>query len=243
MDFSVPGLLTPATDVVNRGIASLLGSPVDGVADVLSLLGYDDQKPVGGSEWIGEQMQRVGMVTPTRRPLAEELVTFVMPLGGAIKMTAAPQKAFQIGQKAVSENARKMGDAPSEFADFTYILSAPQKQVLEKRLKEMRADRPDRYAVEVSRVNDAMHPNTSRINKDDLPAGLLGDLYEMVYQGKNKIGVAPGKGDRFYLVNLEDGFPDGRKAVGMFAIEDGKIKPATAFPASPRSAENKTRKK
>ncbi len=239
----ISGLLTPSTDVINRGLASVIGGGVDLTAELMSLLGYQNQRPVGGSEWLGDQMQSMGMVTSTRRPLAEEVVGALLPFGATLKAAKAPVKVWQTGQKAVSENVRKIGDAPSEFADFTYLLSDRQKQILESRLKDRNAARPDKYAVEVSRANDVFHPNTSRvITKADFPEGLLGDLYERVYQGKNQVGLAPGKGDRFYLVNLEDSFPDGQKAVGMFAIEGGKIKPATAFPSSPRSAENKLKK-
>ncbi len=149
-----------------------------------------------------------------------------------------------IGQKAVSENVRKLGDAPTEFNDFTFILSDKQKEILQKRLKDMGAKQPSNYSVEVSKYTNALHPNESRIKSGTLPKSLLGDLYEMVYKGENKVGIASDAGDRFYLVNLNDKFPDGQKAVGMFEInKQGDIYPATAFPTSPFSAEGKTRKR
>lgn len=149
-----------------------------------------------------------------------------------------------LGQKAVSENVRKLGEAPTEFNDFTFILSDRQKEILQKRLKEMNANEPRNYSVEVSKYTNALHPNESRIKSNTLPKGLLGDLYEMVYKEGNKIGIASDAGDRFYLVNLNDKFPDGQKAVGMFEInKQGDIYPATAFPSSPFSAEGKTRKR
>lgn len=239
----VAGLLSPATDVVNRGLASVLGGGVDATAALMSLLGYQNDRPVGGSEWIGDQMQRMGMVTPTRRPLAEDIAGALLPFGATIKAAKAPVKVWQTGQKAVSENVRKIGDAPTEFADFTYIFPDRQKEVLEKRLKEVNAPRPEKYAVEVSRANDVFHPNTSRIQKGDLPPGLLGDMYEMVYQGKNQVGLKDSKGDRFLMVNLEDKFPDERRAAGLFSIRDGKIYPETAFPVDPDRAERMVKKK
>lgn len=62
----------PVTDVLNRAlVAGTLGAPVDIATMVMRPFGYKEEAPVGGSEWIGRQMERAGMVTPTRRPVAE----------------------------------------------------------------------------------------------------------------------------------------------------------------------------
>lgn len=79
------------TDVLNRGlVAGTLGAPVDminmgvnaakagggylahkaGLINAEQLPELDD-KPVGGSEWIGQKMEDAGMVSKERRPLAE----------------------------------------------------------------------------------------------------------------------------------------------------------------------------
>lgn len=67
-------------DVVNRGIiAGTLGAPVDvtqmglqGISWLGEKAGLPaiplSEKPVGGSEWIGQKMEDVGVVSPTRRP-------------------------------------------------------------------------------------------------------------------------------------------------------------------------------
>lgn len=84
------------TDVTNRGlVAATAGAPVDIINLGLSGIDYlrspgkaeksikekynvptdqfklSSEKPVGGSEYIGEKMQQAGMVSPTRRPIPE----------------------------------------------------------------------------------------------------------------------------------------------------------------------------
>lgn len=69
----------PVTDVVNRAlVAGTLGAPVDIATMLMRPFGYKEEKPFMGSEYIGQKMQEAGMVTPTRRPLAE-LATGLAP--------------------------------------------------------------------------------------------------------------------------------------------------------------------
>jgi hypothetical protein len=106
------------TDSVNRGaIAGLLGGPVDAVSGVVNaglmgvgyagnkigLLGADRmpqpiQKPVGGSEWIGDLMQRGGMVSENRNTPAEMLVGLLAP--SAVK--GASRAAFAAENNAMA---------------------------------------------------------------------------------------------------------------------------------------------
>ncbi len=227
----VAGLLSPATDVVNRGIASLLGAPVDGIAGVLSLLGYDEEKPVGGSEWIGGKMERFGMVTPTRRPLVENLVGALLPIGGAINTAKAPLSSYRLGQQAVSENVRNIAINPAEFSDFTFLMSPHQQEMLVARQMARKGDLPDRFSVLVSKTNDAMHPMESRVSKDQMTKQQLADLFDAVYDGRNQIGIDANP-NNFFLVNTGKDFGKGRKGVGLFEIRDGEINPLTAYPAS-----------
>lgn len=67
-------------DAGNRGaVAGLLGGPVDMATMLMRPLGYNVEKPVGGSEWIGQKMQDAGFVSPNRNPLAEALASFAVP--------------------------------------------------------------------------------------------------------------------------------------------------------------------
>lgn len=70
----------PVTDVINRSlVAGTLGAPADIGAMALRPFGYKEE-PFLGSEYIGQQMEKAGMVSPKRRPLAELLTSFA-PLG------------------------------------------------------------------------------------------------------------------------------------------------------------------
>ncbi len=71
-------------DVTNRGlVAGLLGMPVDVSNQALGLLGMRHPQPVGGSDWIGAQMQRAGLLGGYRNPQAEEALSLFasLPIG------------------------------------------------------------------------------------------------------------------------------------------------------------------
>jgi len=91
------GIRQGFTDAVNRGaVAATLGAPVDMANTALNLgkaaVGYLGNKagvlsadqmpqlidnPVGGSEYIGNQMRRFGVVSPNRNALAESIAGFL----------------------------------------------------------------------------------------------------------------------------------------------------------------------
>lgn len=91
----VRGLL----DAGNRGaVAGLLGGPVDLATMALRPLGYNVEQPVGGSEWIGQKMQNLGLVSEKRNPLAEALAGVAIPAAAnrlAPVAFAAEQRAAQ----------------------------------------------------------------------------------------------------------------------------------------------------
>ena len=61
-----------ATDLLNRGlVAGTVGAPVDMVNTVLTPFGLGSERPMLGSEHIGDLMQKYGMVSGTRRPVLE----------------------------------------------------------------------------------------------------------------------------------------------------------------------------
>jgi len=59
-----------------------LGAPVDLVNEGLKLAGWGSEKPVAGSEWFGDRMQSMGMVSAERDPAAELAAGFVDPVSG-----------------------------------------------------------------------------------------------------------------------------------------------------------------
>jgi len=77
---------TGTTDAINRGaIAKTVGGPVDLAALLLNHAGMDYRKPIGGSEWIGDQMQRMGLVSGRRNRLAEDLAAaMAVPMAGKL---------------------------------------------------------------------------------------------------------------------------------------------------------------
>lgn len=96
-------VLQGLTDAGNRGLAAGLGGPVDLAELVVNAgLGLAGQKPisnsVGGSEWIGQQMQRVGSVSDVRNPTAEFLASLLMP-GASVKGAKVIGKAVDNAQK------------------------------------------------------------------------------------------------------------------------------------------------
>ena len=107
---------------LNRGgVAGVLGAPVD-IANQLAnlgraLYGYAgnkagvlsadqmpqlEDKPIGGSEWIGQKMQDAGLINNNRNALAELLAGMVMPgamLKGGVKANQAMDAAIANAQR------------------------------------------------------------------------------------------------------------------------------------------------
>lgn len=128
-------------DVANRGVAGLLGGPVDVAALALKPLGYSHPAPVGGSEWIGNLMEQAGMVSPERRPTAEFLASLLTPsagTGGAKAMgllsemspevvgsagRAGPlSMGYQLGAISPEGKARLLADLQAGKGSGTYRL-------------------------------------------------------------------------------------------------------------------------
>ena len=93
-------------------MAGLLGAPVDLATLALRPFGYGVEKPVGGSEWIGQQMQDAGLVSAQRNPLAEALAGVALPAAAvrlAPALFAAEQAMARNAAKATPFNARTVG--------------------------------------------------------------------------------------------------------------------------------------
>jgi hypothetical protein len=71
-------------DLAYRAVAAVLGGPVDLTSMVMKPFGYDTEKPVLGSEWIGQQMQNVGLVSEARDPLQEFAASIMVPSPGGL---------------------------------------------------------------------------------------------------------------------------------------------------------------
>lgn len=92
-------------DSVTRGaVASTIGGPVDLATMVMRPFGYNVEKPIGGSEWVGDKMQQMGLLGDYRNPIAEGLASVAVP--GAMAKVA--HKVFQAEQAAI-QNANIAG--------------------------------------------------------------------------------------------------------------------------------------
>lgn len=68
-------------DLAYRGLAATLGGPVDIATAVMRPFGFrtPDQQVIGSSEWIGQKMQDVGLVSSARNPLYEFATSILVP--------------------------------------------------------------------------------------------------------------------------------------------------------------------
>lgn len=119
---------------VNRGaVGGLLGAPVDMTAGLLNaalmaggylgnkagLLSADQmpqpvETPVGGSEWIGQQMQKRGMVSDQRNPVAELIAGVAFP-GAMVKAGPAVYAAEQAGKRGAFAVGQKGADMAEDY--------------------------------------------------------------------------------------------------------------------------------
>lgn len=71
-------------DLAYRALASALGSPVDLATMVMRPFGYNVEKPILGSEWIGQKMAQGGLVSEARDPLKEFAASIMVPSPGGL---------------------------------------------------------------------------------------------------------------------------------------------------------------
>lgn len=93
------------TDLAYRTAAGILGGPVDIATMVMRPLGYrvPDQQVVGGSEWMGRQMERAGLISSARAPVQELLTSLLVPTPSGAG--TAISKAIFIGAAAKTWDA------------------------------------------------------------------------------------------------------------------------------------------
>jgi len=109
-------------DSANRGaVAGLLGGPVDLATMAMRPFGYSVEKPVGGSEWIGQKMQDAGMVSGNRNMLAEILAGGALPVV-AVSGANALARALQSGKipfSAAAKSPRMSAPKPTPARPFS----------------------------------------------------------------------------------------------------------------------------
>ena len=68
-------------ETFSRGVAGVLGAPVDLTTMAMRPFGYNvpAEQVVGGSEYIGRQMEEAGLISSARNPVAEFLAGVAIP--------------------------------------------------------------------------------------------------------------------------------------------------------------------
>jgi hypothetical protein len=97
-------------DLAYRAVAAVLGGPVDLTSMVMKPFGYDTEKPVLGSEWIGQQMQDVGLVSEARDPMQEFMASLLVPGGGIEAVPALAGKGMAMLPAALGVVKAKGGN-------------------------------------------------------------------------------------------------------------------------------------
>ena len=122
------GLMGATTDVLNRGLVSAtLGAPVDIAAEVMRPFGYKEKEPFLGSEYIGKQMEKAGMVSPKRRPVAE------MAVGLAPSLVTGGVAGARAGTKAIGKLIGGGRDLAEELRATTAGKTAQEIAAAEKK--------------------------------------------------------------------------------------------------------------
>ena len=86
-------------DLAYRGLASVLGGPVDLASMVMRPFGYavPEQQVFGGSEYIGKQLEDVGLVSSARAPVQEFITSMAIPTPSGLAKGAALGGAALVG--------------------------------------------------------------------------------------------------------------------------------------------------
>lgn len=97
-------------DLAYRAVAAVLGGPVDLTAMVMKPFGYSEEKPVLGSEWIGQKMENVGLVSEARDPMKEFMASLLVPGGGIEAVPALAGKGMAMLPAAMGVVKAKGGN-------------------------------------------------------------------------------------------------------------------------------------
>jgi hypothetical protein len=143
------------------------------------------------------------------------------------------------GQEAVSACIRGLCDG-SYTEPFTYLLTAKQRDVLDKRFREAKWPAPQLQLVVVSAPAIA-HTVQSRIVKDGLTLAEIGNLLAAIFRKDSQLTVNAKYLHQFHLINTRQKLKDGQLAVGCFRVvysqqAPTEIKLETAYLSVPAKA-------
>lgn len=116
-------------DLAYRALASALGGPVDLATMVMRPFGYSVEKPVLGSEWIGQKMEQGGLVSEARDPLKEFVASVMVPSPGGLA-SAVGKGAALLPAVAGMTKVGKVEDALSLASRARTLDSLPKDTAL-----------------------------------------------------------------------------------------------------------------
>lgn len=97
-------------DLAYRAVASVFGGPVDLTTMVMRPFGYNVEKPVLGSEWVGQKMEQSGLVSNARDPLKEFAASIMIPSPGGLAAGLGKGAALLPAIAGMTKSG-KVGDA------------------------------------------------------------------------------------------------------------------------------------
>lgn len=196
------------SNVANRGVAAILGAPVDTAALGLSAVGFKHPAPVGGSEWIGQKMESAGLVSPERNPVAETLAAVSMPGGltraarglsaladmsPAIAPSSGGGMGFtaQFGAISPEGKARLLADLQAGKGSGTYRLgdvTEGQSRALSK------LGMPPTTNRDVMMTDDALrHMHDKRVIQEGFSPAEVALFAEQAMAKRSRVDLDPGK--------------------------------------------------
>jgi len=194
-------------DSVNRGaIASTIGGPVDLATMVMRLGGYNVEKPIGGSEWVGDKMQQMGLLGDYRNPVAEGLASVAVPAG----MAKVAPKVFQAEQAAI-KNAQ--AEAPMNTAMRGQFGGVKVGEKFQYPQEAALATAQRNAALPVSDGGLGLHPNNTPMEraaalKVDLPVYRGTSADEVSHNGNVWVTDEPKAADYYTgYVNQDEVYP------------------------------------
>jgi hypothetical protein len=162
-------------DLAYRVLASAVGGPVDLTAMALRPFGYNVEKSVLGSEWIGQKMEQVGLVSDARDPLKEFVASVMTPSPGGLATGLAKGSAL-VPAIAGMVNSGKVADVFKNFTPISKatVLSRSDLQHVDKLSKVAPVENLPQLGTKVFGNTDPyVYHGTSGASLDDIVNGGL----------------------------------------------------------------------
>ena len=161
-----------------RGVAGVLGAPVDLTTMAMRPFGYNvpAEQVVGGSDYIGRQMERAGLISGERRPIAEMLGGIMTPDPldvaklGAMAVPAIGKTLYHGSPKTVNEItpygtfgglfASPDRSAAASHGDIVHKMDIPEENIL--------TNYDLNYSIDFDKTKGALKKSMPWLDDDDL---------------------------------------------------------------------------